>query len=109
MVAPEPTTCLSTSAAARNNLAEERRYPIECTISVLRLHGEGVSPHAFVGTFMASRPPVLWRAGVSAGVVLLFSWLAGCGTGAGGDATVNPTQFVSGGSSDASGDASADR
>jgi hypothetical protein len=46
---------------------------------------------------------------VSAGVVLLFSWLAGCGTGAGGDATVNPTQFVSGGSSDASGDASADR
>jgi len=60
---------------------------------------------------MSTRLPLLLcRAGASTGSVLLFSWLAACGTSAGGGTRIDPTQVDTGGSGDGSGivDASGD-
>ncbi len=57
---------------------------------------------------MSSRIPLLLcRAGAGAGSVLLFSWLAACGTSAGGAATADPTLVDTGGSGGGSGDVDA--
>ncbi len=57
---------------------------------------------------MSSRIPLLLcRAGAGAGSVLLFSWLAACGTSAGGAATTDPTLVDTGGSGGGSGDVDA--
>jgi cysteine-rich repeat protein len=60
---------------------------------------------------MSTRLPLpLCRAGANTGSVLLFAWLAACGTSGGGDARIDPTQVDTGGSGDGSGvvDASGD-